>query len=54
MPRIFPTDWRTQLKIFESHGCKYKRKQGSHHILTCPSAKRAVVVPEYDEIDRDI
>lgn len=27
MPRIFPTDWRTQLKIFESHGCKYKRKQ---------------------------
>ncbi len=51
MPRIFPTEWRTQLKIFDSHGCKYKRKQGSHHILTCPGAKRAVVVPEYDEID---
>ena len=54
MPRIFPTDWRTQLKIFESHGCKYKRKQGSHHILTCLGAKRAVVVPEYDEIDVEI
>jgi len=54
MPRIFPTDWRTQLKIFESHGCKYKRKQGSHQILTCPGAKRAVVVPEYDEIDVEI
>jgi predicted RNA binding protein YcfA (HicA-like mRNA interferase family) len=54
MPRIFPADWRTQLKIFESHGCTYKRKQGSHHILTCPGAKRAVVVPEYDEIDVEI
>lgn len=54
MPRIFPTDWRTQVKIFELHGCKYTRKSGSHHILTCPNAKRAVVIPEYDEIDVEI
>ncbi len=33
---------------------KYKRKKGSHHILTYPGAKRAVVIPEYDEIDLDI
>lgn len=51
MPRIFPTDWKTQLKIFEAYGCRHKRKEGSHHILTCPGAKRAVVIPEYDEID---
>lgn len=54
MPRIYPTDWKTQLKIFESYGCRYKRKEGSHHILTYPGAKRAVVIPEYNEIDVEI
>ena len=42
------------LKIFETHGCTYVRKKGSHHILTCPEGKRAVVIPEYDEVDVDI
>ena len=54
MARILATDWKTQIKIFEAYGCKYKRKKGSHHILTYPGAKRAVVIPEYDEIDLDI
>ncbi len=54
MPKLTPTGWKTQLKIFQAYGCKYKRKKGSHHILTCPNAKRAVVIPEYDEIDIDI
>ena len=54
MPRISATDWRTQIKIFQTYGCKYKRKKGSHHVLTYPGAKRAVVIPEYDEIDLDI
>lgn len=54
MARLIPTDWKTQLKIFEAYGCKYKRKRGSHHVLTYPGAKRAVVIPEYDEVDIDI
>ncbi len=54
MVRITPTDWKTQMKIFEAYGCKYKRQKGSHHVLTYPGAKRAVVIPEYDEIDLDI
>ena len=54
MPRIYPTDWKTQLKIFELYGCIYKRKSGSHHILTYQGAKRAVVIPEYDEIEVEI
>ena len=54
MPRIFPTDWKTQVKLFELYGCKYKRKEGSHHVLTYPGAKRAVVISEYDEIDIEI
>ena len=54
MPKISPTGWKTQLRIFESYGCRYKRKKSSHHVLTYPGAKRAVVIPEYDEIDVDI
>ena len=54
MARIYPTNWRTQIRIFELYGCKYKRKEGSHHILTFSGAKRAVVIPEYDEIDVEI
>ncbi len=54
MSRIFPVDYKTLLKVFEMYGCRYKRKEGSHHILTYPGAKRAVVIPEYNEIDVDI
>lgn len=52
MTKISPTDWKTQLR--KSYGCKYKRKKGSPHVLSYPNAKRAVVIPEYDEIDVDI
>lgn len=54
MPRLTPVDWKTLLKIFQAFGSEYKRKEGSHHILTYPTAKRAVVIPEYDEIDVEI
>ena len=54
MPRINPVDYKTLLKIFQMFGCTYKRKKGSHHILTYPGAKRVVVIPEYDEIDIEI
>ena len=54
MAKISPTDWKTQLGVFKSYGCRYKRKKGSHYVLTYPGAKRAVVIPEYDEIDVDI
>jgi len=54
MPRIYPVHWKTLLKVFELYGCQYKRKEGSHHVLTFPGAKRAVVIPEYDEIDIDV
>jgi len=54
MPRILPADWKIQLKVFERYGCRYKRKEGSHHVLTFPGARRAVVIPEYDEIDVEI
>jgi predicted RNA binding protein YcfA (HicA-like mRNA interferase family) len=52
--KLLPSDFKTQLKIFQLYGCKYKRKTGSHHVLTYPGAKRAVVIPEYEEVDVDI
>ena len=54
MTKIHSTSWKTQVKIFQLYGCQYKRKKGSHHVLTFPGAKRAVVIPEYDEIDVEI
>lgn len=54
MPRLTPADWKTLIKIFQMFGCDYKRKEGSHHILSYPGAKRAIVIPEYDEIDVEI
>ena len=54
MPRITPANWRTLVRVFEKFGCVYKRKEGSHHVLTYPGAKRAVVIPEYDEVDVEI
>jgi predicted RNA binding protein YcfA (HicA-like mRNA interferase family) len=54
MPRLTPVEWETLLKIFQMFGCEYRCKEGSHHVLTYPGAKRAVVIPEYDEIDIEI
>ena len=54
MARITPVDYKTLLKVFQIFGCQYKRKEGSHHILIYTTAKRAIVIPEYDEIDVEI
>jgi predicted RNA binding protein YcfA (HicA-like mRNA interferase family) len=48
MSRLTAVDYKTLLKIFQNFGCQYKRKEGSHHILTYPGAKRAIVIPEYN------
>ncbi len=54
MPRIIPIDYKSLLKLFQKFGYRYKRKEGSHHILTFPEAKRAVAIPEYNEVDVEI
>lgn len=50
MPKLLPTDWRTQVKIFEKFGRRYIRQKGSHLIYHHPNAIRAVVIPRYDEV----
>ncbi len=54
MPRITPIGYRRLVRVFELFGCQYKRKEGSHHVLTYPGARRAVVIPEYEEVDVEI
>ncbi len=54
MPKLGSVDWRTLIRTFQMFGCQYKRKEGSHHVLRYPGARRAVVIPEYDEIDVEI
>jgi len=50
MPRITPTDWQTQVRIFEIHGCIFMRQKGDHLIYRYPGARRPVVIPRYKEI----
>ena len=48
--RIGPTNWQTQVNIFEKYGCVFVRQKGDHLIFHHRNAKRAVVIPRYDEV----
>ena len=48
--KIKPTDWKIQVKLFEKYGCIFVRQKGDHMIFHHKNAKRAVVIPKYDEI----
>ena len=48
--KIKPTDWKTQVKLFEKYGCIFIRQKGDHMVFHHKNAKRAVVIPKYDEI----
>ena len=50
LPKIIPTNWETQVKIFEKYGCKYLRTKGDHMIFHYEGALRPVVIPKYKEI----
>jgi len=48
--KIVPTDWRTQVRIFTQFGCTFERQTGDHLIFHHPAAKRAIVIPRYEEV----
>ena len=50
MPRITPTDWQTQVHVFEAYGCVFVRQKGDHLIYRHPNARRPVVIPRYREV----
>jgi hypothetical protein len=47
---IKPTDYQTQVKIFEAAGCAYVRTHGDHLVYNFPGAKRPAVIPKYKEV----
>lgn len=54
MSKLAPTDWKTQVRIFERDGFKEDRQTGSHIVLVKPGIKRPVIIPKYDEVGVDI
>ena len=48
--KIKPTNWQTQVKIFEKYGCVFVRQKGDHLVFHHKNARRAVVIPKYEEI----
>lgn len=50
MPKIFPTDWKTKVKIFKKFGCKFARQKGDHLIFNHSEARRPVIIPKYEEV----
>lgn len=54
MPRLTPTDWQTQVKIFEADGFTFEREKGSHLVFSKPGVARPVIIPKYKEIGLDI
>jgi predicted RNA binding protein YcfA (HicA-like mRNA interferase family) len=47
---IKPTNYQTQIKIFQAAGCIYVRTQGDHMVYHHPDAVRPVVIPKYREV----
>ena len=54
MTRLTPTDWRTQVKIFELDGFVIDRVKGDHICMEKPGVVRPVIIPKYSEVGRDI
>lgn len=50
MMKIKPTNWQTQVKIFEKYGCIFVRQKGDHLVFHHKNARRAIVIPKYEEI----
>jgi predicted RNA binding protein YcfA (HicA-like mRNA interferase family) len=45
MPRLAPTTWQEQVRIFEKYGCSFLRQSRSHLVYDHPKARRPVIIP---------
>ncbi len=50
MPKIVPTDYKTQKKVFEKFGFIHTRTKGDHFILEKEGMLRPVVIPAYKQV----
>lgn len=54
MPKLAPTDWKTQLRIFEADGFVVSRVTDRHIVMNKSGIPRPVIIPKYKEVGRDI
>lgn len=50
MPKIVPTSYKVQKKIFEKVGFIHTRTKGNHLILEKEGVSRPVVIPTYKQV----
>jgi len=50
VPKLGPTDWKTQVRIFTAYGCTFIRQKGDHLVYDHPKARRPIIIPKYEEI----
>lgn len=53
-PRITPTHWKIQEKIFIADGFVYTRTSGDHRCYEKKGIPRPIIIPKYNEVDDDI
>jgi len=51
--KLKPTDWQTQVKIFEAAGFSFVKK-GSHLVYSKEGVTRPVIIPKYNAVSLDI
>ena len=54
MPKLTPTNWRVQVKIFKLDGFTISRTKDPHIVMTKPGVLRPVIIPKYSEVGKDI
>lgn len=50
MPKITPTHWTIQEKIFLADGFVFVRQEGSHRAYVKAGIPRPVIIPAYQEV----
>ncbi len=50
MPKITPTDYKIQKRVFEKAGFVHVRTKGDHFILEKQGLLRPIVIPTYKEV----
>ena len=54
MPKLKPTEWRVQVRVFAADGFTIERESGSHIVMSKSGVARPVIVPKYPAVGIDI
>lgn len=54
MPRLTALHWKILARIFENDGFVFRQQTGSHRVYIKKGNSRPIVIPTYDNVDKDI